>query len=426
MARTTSKFNQRVSRLTSKLDDYKLPLGVLVLLVGGFLLLLGFQSTTGPPFQSRYEVKVLVPADAPPMRRGQEVRIAGRLAGLVSSVEPDNENGGAIVTANITKPEFRPIGKDASVFVRVHSIVYRTILEITPGNTDDPLGSGGTISDVESGVDLLEVVDLFDKKTRRSVRDTVVNLGFGVAGRGDALNASLHDLLPVSKNLNKQVAAILKEKGALGRVIAGAAKTTDALQGVRDDDVAGLIGSGGAVLGAVAERKDDLARTVQLLRPFEDEFLRTAPLADPVLDSLADTAVELEPAVRGLNAALPDIDRLLTLGPVLENETARIAAVTRPVLRTTRPLVRDIYPTVAALRPLLPKVKRIVNTLDPYSRDISLAGQGLASATSVPYNFGHGTGVGAPAGRVIPVLTCHNNRRPFPRPGQPLTDSTGC
>ncbi len=46
---------------------------------------------------------------------------------------------------------------------------------------------GDTIprENVSSGVDLLEVVQLFDQEARESLRATVVNVGQGLAGRGD-------------------------------------------------------------------------------------------------------------------------------------------------------------------------------------------------------------------------------------------------
>ena len=191
----TSRLNQRVSGAASRLDDHKILLGVLVAIVGAFLAYIAFVSTTGPPFQSKYQVQVEVPADAPPLRVGQAVRIGGKLAGLISAVEPDRENGGSLVTANITKTEFRPIGKDATARVTVHSIVYATYLELYPGDTDDPMPDGGTIvqADVDSGVDLLEVVQLFDEEARTSIRKSVVNLGFGMAGRGEGLNQAFAD-----------------------------------------------------------------------------------------------------------------------------------------------------------------------------------------------------------------------------------------
>lgn len=423
-----SRLNQRVSRAAGKLDDHKLLLGLIVMAIGAFLAYVAFVSTTGPPFQSRYEIKVEVPGDSPPLREGQAVRVAGKLAGLISSVEPDRDNDGSLVTANITKTQFRPIEEDATARVTVHSIVYATYLELFPGDTGEPMESGDTIPQdrVASGVDLLEVVQLFDDEARRSLRDTVVNVGYGLAGRGSAANEANADLEPTAANLGDQLDAVTREEGAVARTLAGASATSSGLEGDRSDDVAGLIGSGSVATSAIAARSTALAAAIRELRPFENEFLASAPLAEPLLDDLAITAVELRPAVESVNRALPNLNRLLGLGNVLARETTRITAVANPVLRSTRPLVSDIYPTVASLNPLLPDVEAITETVTPYEDDIEAAGTGLAEATSVLYPFGQGPGVGAPAGRVIPTLTCHRARNPFPEPGGALEDAKAC
>lgn len=424
----TSRLNQRVSGVAAKLDDHKILLGALVAAVGLFLAYVAFVSTTGPPFQSKYQVKVEVPADAPPVRVGQAVRISGKLAGLISDVEPDRENGGTLVTANITKTEFRPIGTDATARVTVHSIVYATYLELYPGNTDDPMPDGGTITqeNVDSGVDLLEVVQLFDEEARESLRKTVVNVGYGLAGRGDGLNQSFATSEATATNLEAQLGAVNSDEGALGEALVGAAATSSGLEGVRSDDVSATIGSGAAVGGALAARRTELADAISLLRPFEDQFLETAPVAEPLFDDLAVASQRLEPVVRGLNGALPEVNTLLGLGPTLETETSLITSQVNPVLETTRPIVREIFPVVAALNPLKPDVDSIVEGISPYKRDIKLAGTGLAEATSTRFPQGRGVAAGAPMGRVIPVLTCHANRNPFPGPGEGLEDAAPC
>jgi phospholipid/cholesterol/gamma-HCH transport system substrate-binding protein len=424
----TSHLNQRVSGVAAKLDDHRLLLGLLVAAVGAFLAYVAFVSTTGPPFQSKYQVKVEVPADAPPVRVGQAVRIGGKLAGLISDVEPDREHGGTLVTANITKTEFRPIGEDATARVTVHSIVYATYLELYPGNTDEPMPDGGTITQehVDSGVDLLEVVQLFDEQARESLRTTVVNVGFGLAGRGDGLNQAFATSEPTAADLNAQLSAVNEDDGALGEALVGAAATSSGLEGVRDDDISATIGSGAAVGSALAARRTELAEAIVQLRPFEDQLLESAPVAEPLFADLESTSRELEPVVHGLNAALPDVNTLLGLGPTLETESGRITTQVNPVLETTRPIVRHIYPIVAALNPLEPDVDRVVAGIRPYKKDIKLAGTGLAEATSTRFPQGRGVAAGAPMGRVIPVFTCHANRNPFPGPGEGLKDAGPC
>jgi ABC-type transporter Mla subunit MlaD len=289
---------------------------------------------------------------------------------------------------------------------------------------------------VSSGVDLLEVVQLFDQEARESLRGTVVNIGQGLAGRGEGLNAAAKDLEPLSANMRKQLEAATRDEGALGELVSGGAATTDALRGFRPDDVAGSISSGGAVFDAVASRREQLAQTIELLPPFQDEFLETAPVAIPTLNELADAAVELEPAVRSLNRALPKLNELLALGDELRTETILTGELANPILKATIPVVRKIFPILAALdhpdRPggLASDAKTVVAKVSPYIEDIIVAGQRLAEVTSQPFPQGSGPNAppdGWPSGRVIPILTPHPCRNPYPEPGGAAeSDSAPC
>ena len=389
--------------------------------MGAFLGYVAFISTTGPPFQSKYELKVNLPADAPVVREGQAVRVGGKLAGLISQVEPDREEGGTTVTANITKTEFRPMPEDTEAYVRVHSIVYETYLELLPGGSGTDLENGDSIgAPAASGTDLLEVVQLFDAEARESLRDTTVNAGYGVAGRGDEVNTALADLDGMARRLQPQLEAITAEQGALADAIEGAANTADAVRGESSDDVEALITSGNATVGTVAGREAELRRALQLLRPFEDQFLETAPLAEPLLDDTAELARELRPTVETVSDRLPALAELLNLGDELREEVVALTAVVDPTLEAARPVIYGLFPTMTALGPLNENLAKLKATVKPYKPEIRQAGVRLADATS--HVFDKGLASGTPAGRVVPVLTPHSCTNPIPDPGEAQED----
>jgi ABC-type transporter Mla subunit MlaD len=423
MARELGRqISTRAAKATSRLDEHRTLLGLAVIAVGVFLAYVAFISTTGPPFQPKYQLQVSVPADAPVLRVGQAVRVGGKLAGLISEVEPDREEGGTTVTANITKTEFRPMPEDTQAYVRVHSIVYETYLELDPGESAETLENQDSISrPATSGVDLLEVVQLFDEETRESLQKATVNLGFGVAGRGAEANEALADLAPLSKNLKAQLDAASREPGAIERVVRGAAGTARGLRGVRSDDVAGLIGSGATTLGTVAGRPEELRETIELFPGFERQLLRTAPLARPLLRDAAGLAGELRPTVAELRAVLPDLSRLLALGDELRRDVEAIADVADPVLRAARPVVFELFPTMTALGPLNADLDVLIETIEPYTDEVTQAGLRLANATSVKVDTGRLPG--APAGRVVPVFTPHPCLNPIPDPGEAQGDT---
>src|SRR5204863_2073228 len=117
---------------------------------------------------------------------------------------------------------FRPLPVDTHAFVRVKSILYQTYLGLTPGTSSKTLKDGDTLPAVaDSGTDLLEVVQLFDRKARENLSKTVVNVGFGVAGRGTELNGALRDLPATSSYAAAQLRAATKTPGAIRGLVVG-------------------------------------------------------------------------------------------------------------------------------------------------------------------------------------------------------------
>ncbi len=413
-----------MKRFAKRLEGRELLLGLVVAAIGAVLAWVAWSSVNGVPLQQRYEVNAVVPADSPILKPGDSVRVAGRFAGLVTEVEP--YEGNVRVTAEL-RPAFAPIGNDARANVKVRSIVYLTYLELFPGDVEDPMPEGGTIPLARSGsgVDLLEVAQIFDERARSSLQDVATGAGVGLAGRGRDVNAALADLAALMPELTSQTRAIVERDGSIARIVGGAARIARGLTGERAGDVAELIGSASSVATALASRGEELGEAIELLRPFEDELLATAPLADPVLDDAAVAADALRPAARKLVAALPQVNELLALGDELRTETIRLTDAINPVLAAAAPVLHDLRPTVASIKPLLGPLNTLIDGVSPYRRDIRLAGEGIVSATSVKVPVGQ-TAANSIALRFAPVLTCHRPRAPYPDPGEALGHSESC
>jgi ABC-type transporter Mla subunit MlaD len=392
---------------------------------GGLLLAaVAWSSVNGVPLQDRYSLNAVVPRSAPILKEGDGVRIAGRLAGLVTGIEPRDD--GVHVELEL-EPGFAPVGSDARSFVRVKSIIYLTYLEIIPGDLSEPMPEGGTIEVARSGsgVDLLEVVEVFDRSARRSLSRSTYATGLGVAGRGDELNAALADLPPALRDGNDQLEALTAEPGALARSVEGSAGIAAGLRGERPDDVAALIASSAAVTGALARRHEELQRSLELLAPFEQRVRVVGPPVRRFLGEAEALAVELEPPFGELAAVLDDVNHTLALGDELRVQTERLTSAIDPVLVEAAPVLAALQPTVASIDPLLESLRQLIRTVEPYERDIRLASEGLISATSARYDEG-ATAPGSSALRFVPVLTCHRARDPYPEPGEAMGHSQAC
>src|ERR671918_777319 len=107
--RAPGRFSRTVGGVVRRVEGRKIPLGLAVT-AAGIGLAWGAQAPLdrGPP-QDAYEIKAMVPADAPILQKGDAVRIAGRLAGIVTGVEPAEE---ATEIEMELRPHYAPIGRD--------------------------------------------------------------------------------------------------------------------------------------------------------------------------------------------------------------------------------------------------------------------------------------------------------------------------
>ena len=206
---------------------------------------------------------------------------------------------------------------------------------------------------------------------------------------------------------------------------ATAARTSAGLTGTRPDDVASLISSGNDVFGAVAAQDDELGQSIELLRPFEDQLLATAPPANSLLRDASGLASNLQRPTAKLVAGLPQLNELLGVGDPLRLETGRLGHLIVPPLQLAAPQLYELYTTAAGLEPLSRPLSAVAAQLSPYTDEISAASRGVVSATSVRYPQGQ-TAPNNSALRFIPVLSCHHARDPYPEPGESVNQGALC
>ena len=417
-------FARTVRRTGGRIQRHPLAAGLVVAAFSAVLAWLAWASTNGVPLQSRYELHAIVPGSAPIVKAGDAVRMAGRLAGIVTDVEP--HDGAREITMSLS-PSYAPVGRNARVRVTVKSIVYLTYVAVDPGNIDRPMPAGGTVPlrHSGSGVGILQVVQLFNKQAQRTLQKVTTDTGLGLAGRGTDVNAALKDLPSVVRNGTPELRALTATRGAIASSLQGADRVVRGLAGEAADDPRALLHSGAAVTQAVAAQDIPLGRALDQLPAFERAALRAAPLADPVLDDSTKLAHTLRPALDSLARALPALDRGLELGDTLRRQTARLTGALVPVIKAAAPVIGSLEPTVASTGPLLKALGKLVRTITPYRKDFVRAGKGVVAATTERFDAGQ-TAPGNPALRFAPILTCTLGRDPYPAPNSTRKHSRPC
>ena len=144
--------------------------GVGVLVAVAIAGWLSTAAINGGPLSNPYRVQAQLPAGAPAMKDGDEVRIAGQRAGQIRAVEP-GDDGGALVTLELEDQHLRD---DARVRVRLRGLAGAVYLEVEPGTTGRELDSGEQLPVTgDASADLTDVIETFDRSTRTALSQSL-------------------------------------------------------------------------------------------------------------------------------------------------------------------------------------------------------------------------------------------------------------
>jgi phospholipid/cholesterol/gamma-HCH transport system substrate-binding protein len=259
--------------------------------------------------------------------RGNQVRVGGGVVGQVTDIDL-NDSSQAVVTMEL-KGDVAPLHAGTTATIRATSLsgIANRYVSLQPGPQSGPeLDDGGTIGADETSapVDLDQLFDTLDPRTRRGLRNLIRGSGDWYDGKGDEANQSAKYAGPFLVSTTDLTRELALDQGIFRRFVTDTADTVSAIA-ERRDDLAGLVTNTNTTFRAIADQSASLERT---------------------LDLLPDTLRKANTTFVNLRRALDDLDKLVA---VSKPATRRLA----PFLRVLRPLVRDARPTVADLRNLI-------------------------------------------------------------------------
>ena len=335
--------------------------GLIGLVVIVVLTYLGFSKDI--PFTRPYQLSAVF-ENAPPVRAGTAVRVAGVDVGKVSEVEPvGGDSPGVKVTMKL-EDEALPIHENAVVKARERIFLEGNLfLDIRPGTEDaGELEDGGTIpaSQTSAAVQLDQVLGLLTTTTRKDLQDLVAGYGEALNGEpepgedadqdpdteGESGGEALNDALDYSADALRDTAVVNDaflgtQLRDLSRLVAGQQRVFAALAS-REGQLKDLITNFNVTMGALASEEGNLQATLREL----PEVLATA-----------------RPALDNLNAASPSTRAwALEMIPGVRETPATIEAGF-PWLRQTRALVSaaELQGLVDDLRPAVGDFARFVD-----------------------------------------------------------------
>jgi phospholipid/cholesterol/gamma-HCH transport system substrate-binding protein len=308
-------------RNTGRFSQFQVGLIALVLIL--IVTFLAF--TKDIPFTKPYELKARF-TNAPPITRGQAVRIAGVDVGEVSKVEPVGGDSPAITVTMKLDDKALPIHRDARVKVRPRIFFEGNLFfDIRPGTPSAPeLDSGSTIpaSQTSAPVQIDQVLGILNTDTRKDLQKLLVGYGGALNGKplpgedsdqdsstkGETAGKSLNDSLQYSAGALRGGALVNQallgtEAHDLSKLVGAQQKVFAALD-TNEGSLKGLITNFNITMGALADESTNLRATIR-------ELPRVLEAANPTLDALNRAfpptrawALEMIPGVRETDATL--------------------------------------------------------------------------------------------------------------------------
>jgi ABC-type transporter Mla subunit MlaD len=255
---------------------------------------------------------------------------------------------------------YAPLHRGATAILRQKTLLGETYVQLTPG-AGPRIPEGGRLAGarVSDTVQLDEIFDSLDPRTRASFRGWQRDLARGIDGHGRDFNDALGTLPGFAADGGDVLAVLDSQRGALGRLVRNTAVVFRALT-ANEGQLRALITSSKRTFDATASQASALAETVRIFPTFLDESRATLARlqrfsADtrPLVRDLRPVARELRPTLRDVRAMAPDLERFfVNLDPVISASGTALPA-TRQILAGAEPLLAALHPFLGQLNPML-------------------------------------------------------------------------
>jgi phospholipid/cholesterol/gamma-HCH transport system substrate-binding protein len=267
--------------------------------------------------------------DAAQLVKGNLVEVAGVAVGKVEAIELSHD-GQADVEMRITDRAYRPLRRGTRAIIRQASlsgVANRYVdLQLPAADHQERIPDGGVIdqSQTTTAVDLDQLFNTFDPKTRKALSGLIRGYGAAYQGEGAQANAGWAYLNPALAASSRLFDELDSDTPALKRFLTASSR----------------------LVGDLAERRADLAGLV-------DHLATTTGALGSQNRALQDSIAQLPGFMRRADTAFVNLRATLDDLQPLVDESKPVARKLRPFLAELRPLAHDARPTLRDLAKLL-------------------------------------------------------------------------
>ena len=361
-------------------------IGRLLVMVGfalscfGLLLFLWLAFGGPIPFQPKgYQFRINFP-EATQLANEADVRISGVPVGKVKKVEPKNGTSQATIQL---EPKFAPIPKDSKAILRQKTLLGETYVELTPGNPGTKkVPEGGMLANTQVAptVELDEIFQTFDPRTRAAFQTWMQDQAEAVAGRGQDISSAIGNLPAFETDANTLLKILNTQQGAVQRLVSDTGVVFDALT-ERDGQLRSLIENSNRVFQTTAQRNQALQQTFVVLPTFEQQSQitlnrldRFAHNTNPLITQLRPAAQQLSPTLIELQKTAPDLLHLFrNIGPLVTASRTGLPALDQ--------FLDELRPLLGQFSPFLRQVNPILYGLGNYTKEVNAFFSNTVAAT---------------------------------------------
>ena len=371
--------------------------GAVTLLVSIVAVFLSYNANSGLPFVPTYDVQIQLP-NAANLVRGNEVRIGGARVGVIEKIDAVRRGNevNAIIDAKLDK-DLEPLPIDSKFIVRPRSALGLKYIELTPGAKKAGFAAGAVIplsQATPDPVEIDEVFNIFDARTRRGSQQSLDGFGSGLAGRGRSLNEAIAELRPLLRDLEPVAANLADPQTQLARFFRGLGGAAAEVAPVAEEQAELFVNMNVTFTALAGVARPFIQQFISESPPTFDTAIAEFPLQRPFLRNSAAFFRELRPGIATLPASAPVLADGLEIGartlprtPALNRRLARVFEslaefAEDPVvprgIRRLRDTARSLRPTIAFLTP----AQTTCNYLTLFFRNVSsLLSEGDSNGT---------------------------------------------
>jgi phospholipid/cholesterol/gamma-HCH transport system substrate-binding protein len=293
------------------------------------------------------------------VRPGQDVRVAGRNVGTVSSVQL--LDGTAVVGMSIDDAGWPVhVGTAASLRFGAAAAYASRYVELRPGPVGAPtLPNDGLLSeaDTTTPVEFDQIYSTFDAATRGHLAGTISGAAQTLSHHGTDLARDLELGGPGIQNTADMLGDLGIDPAALRTLVAAGASTFAALRS-HDAQLEGVVSNAAQTFSVFADNASAMQASIERFPTTMTASQHSLAHLDHSLVGLNELIGDLAPGAAGLLHVAPQLTRtLLTIQRV------------GPLARTTLGIGAQQFPTIAqflaASTPLLPHLSKTFSQLTP-------------------------------------------------------------